>query len=118
MIKAYLLYTGEDGHSYFKSGAVNELVWKDATAISFKETPAGSVYEWHTAPAVQYVLTLSGEFEFTTFKGEIFILKTGDVLIATDFAGKGHRWKITGDDPWKRAYVKFDNTSDFNFLPD
>jgi quercetin dioxygenase-like cupin family protein len=118
MIRAYYLYTGEDGHSYFKSGSVNELTWTETTSISFRETPAGSAYEWHTAPAVQYVLTLSGELEFTTSKGEIFILKTGDVLIATDITGKGHRWRIIGDDPWKRTYVKFDKVSEFNFLPD
>jgi len=117
LIRAYLLYTGDGGHSYFTPGSVNELVWTDATSISFKETPSGSEYDWHPAPAVQYVLTLSGELEFTTSKGETFILKPGDVLIATDVTGKGHKWKIIGNDPWKRAYVKFSDTQELNFSP-
>jgi len=51
------------------------------------------------------VITLSGTLEFITRDGEKFILRPGDVLIADDNVGTGHRWRLIDDQPWRRAYV-------------
>ncbi|RNI30665.1 cupin domain-containing protein [Rufibacter latericius] len=118
MIRAYKLYTGEDGHSYFEQGTIAEKVFTQVISLHFKETPPFSEYDWHPAPTTQYVLTLSGSLEFTTSLGETFILCTGDVLIATDVTGSGHKWKMADDQPWKRAYVVFAEGTQINFLPD
>lgn len=118
MIKAYHLYTGPEGHSHFKSGRVSEHIITTATQIHFKETPAGSAYEWHTAPTNQFVLTLCGILEFTMHDGSTFTLHPGEVLIAQDTTGSGHYWRLVNDDPWKRAYVLFDESTEINFIAD
>jgi hypothetical protein len=58
-----------------------------------------------------------GTLEFTTYKGETFVLRPGEVLIAQDTTGSGHKWRLMGTDPWQRAYVVFDDTTDINFVP-
>jgi quercetin dioxygenase-like cupin family protein len=72
---AFKLYTGEDNASHVLEG-----------------TP-------------QYVVTLAGTLEFTTRDGETFIIRLGDVLVATDTAGSGHKWRLIDDAPWRRCYV-------------
>ncbi len=37
--------------------------------------------------------------------GAIFVLASGDVLVATDTAGSGHRWRLIDDHPWRHCYV-------------
>ncbi|HTJ10818.1 MAG TPA: cupin domain-containing protein [Dinghuibacter sp.] len=107
MIRAYWLYTGPDGESHVKKGHIDESALTAVKAIHFKETPAHGTLEWHNAPVEQYVITLSGVLEFGTRGGETFTLHPGDVLIATDVTGGGHSWQLTGDEPWRRAYVVF-----------
>jgi quercetin dioxygenase-like cupin family protein len=117
MIKAYKLFTGEDGHSHFEEGAVAENLIHHVEGIRFKETPADFAYDWHNAPTKQYVLTLTGTLEFETRLGEKFILRPGEVLIALDVTGSAHRWKMLGNEPWKRVYVSIKDEADLNFIP-
>ncbi|GGK68107.1 hypothetical protein ACD591_16860 [Rufibacter glacialis] len=118
MITAYKLFAGEDGHSYFQKGTITEKQLTGVEALHFKETPADYAYDWHTAPTTQYVLTLSGTLQFTTSLGATFIIHPGDVLIAMDTVGSGHKWRMLGDEPWKRAYVVFQKDTQINFVPD
>jgi quercetin dioxygenase-like cupin family protein len=69
------------------------------------ETRAGGAFEWHDAPARQFVITLSGTLDFQTRTGEHFMLHPGDILLAEDTAGTGHSWKLVDENPWRRAYV-------------
>ena len=116
MIKTYKLYTGNDGHSYFKVGYVEEHILTEAVSIRFKETPAGSVYDMHTAPTTQYVICLSGTLEFKMHSGETFLFSPGEILIAMDTTGSGHSWKIIGDQPWRRTYIAFNKETVPNFI--
>ena len=118
MIKAYKIYTGADGHTHIISGTVTQDLLSQARTIRFKETPAGSTYDWHPAPSIQYVITLTGTLEFETFLGETFILKPGEILLAMDLTGSGHKWKLIDDQPWKRAYVAFDEATEMIFVED
>jgi quercetin dioxygenase-like cupin family protein len=118
MIRAYRLYTGSDGDSHVTTGSVRPDILVNATSIHFKETAAHSNYDWHNDPVPQYVLTLSGILEFTTKGGETFTIKPGDVLIAVDHTGTGHKWRLLNDDPWRRAYVIFAPGVDTQFVPD
>jgi quercetin dioxygenase-like cupin family protein len=118
MIKAYQLITGDDGHSHIITGYVAENVISKATSIHFKETVAGTYYDWHPAPKTQFVLTLTGTLEFTVFSGEKFTLKAGEVLIAMDTTGSGHTWQMLGNEPWKRAYVVFEEIGSIAFVKD
>jgi quercetin dioxygenase-like cupin family protein len=118
MIKAYKLYTGEDGNSHVITGCVSENQLTEAVAIKFQESPPYSDYDWHNAPSEQYVITLTGTLEFVTHIGETFILKPGEILIALDLTGTAHKWRLIDDQPWKRAYVVFKENTIVNFVPD
>ena len=107
MIMAYRLYTGPEGDSHVQRGAIDEGALVDAQSIEFKETAPHSSFAWHNDPVPQYVITLSGVLEFTTRGGETFTLHPGDVLVAEDHTGTGHKWRLIDDAPWKRAYVVF-----------
>ena len=118
MIRAYLLETGPDGGSHVRRGSIRADALVGAQSISFSETAAHASLDWHTAPAAQYVITLSGTLEFTTRDGESFVLCPGEVLIATDQTGSGHEWRLVDDAPWRRAYVIFAPGADPQFIPD
>lgn len=79
-----------------------------ARRVRFEETAAGSALDWHQAPHRRYVITLSGVLRFTTRGGATFTLGPGDVLLAEDTAGGGHRWELIDDEPWRRVYVELD----------
>lgn len=118
MIRAFLLYTGPDGNSHVTQGSVATDFMVDATAIHFKETAPHSSFDWHNDPIPQYVITLAGVLEFTTVTGETFTIHPGDVLVATDHTGSGHKWRLINDEPWKRAYVIFKEGADTHFVAD
>ncbi|MBV8319787.1 MAG: cupin domain-containing protein [Hyphomicrobiales bacterium] len=105
MLRAFKLYTGPDNASHVLEGTVAENDRNEVIAIHFKETPAHSSFDWHNDPEPQYVITLSGTLEFTTRDGETFVVRPGDVLVATDHVGSGHKWRLIDDQPWRRAYV-------------
>jgi quercetin dioxygenase-like cupin family protein len=86
-------------------GSVAENDPTDVLSIHFKETLPHSSLDWHDAPQQQYVITLAGTLEFTTRDGEQFILRPGDVLVAEDNVGSGHKWRLIDDQPWRRAYI-------------
>ncbi len=118
MIRAYYLYTGPDGNSHVMRGIVSEDKLVEVQSIHFKETSAHSTYDWHTAPVSQYVITLAGILEFTTRGGETFTLRPGEVLLAADCTGSGHKWRLINDEPWKRVYVVFKEGVNTQFIPD
>jgi quercetin dioxygenase-like cupin family protein len=118
MIRAFRLFTGPDGDSHVTHGSIRPDVFVNAVSIHFKETAAHSDYDWHNDPIPQYVLTLSGILEFTTKGGETFTLHPGEVLVAEDHTGTGHKWRLLNDDPWRRAYVIFAAGAITQFVPD
>lgn len=118
MIRAYRLYTGTDGNSHVIPGRVSVGQLVDVKSIEFKETAAHSSYDWHNDPIPQYVITLAGALEFTTVGGEKFIVHPGDVLLAEDHTGSGHKWRLINDEPWRRAYVVFKEGANTQFVPD
>jgi quercetin dioxygenase-like cupin family protein len=113
-IRLIRLFTDDDGQSHFAAGKVE---WRQsvgpnavsasetAQSISFEETAAGSSLDWHDAPRRQYVITLSGRLEFESRTGTKQIVEPGDVLLAEDTTGGGHRWRLVDDQPWRRVYV-------------
>ena len=114
MIRCAHLWTGNDQASRFEEGVIElepgqrgDLLSGKlaASTISFQETASGGAFAWHTAPARQLVITLSGTLDFQTRDGEHFLLRPGDILFAEDTAGSGHSWKLTDESSWRRAYV-------------
>lgn len=117
MIKFIRLYTGTDGQSHVEKKFFTLIENPTNTLISaaipvkkihFAESPAKSSSEWHNAPHLQYVITLSGTLEFTTREGESFQIGPGDILLAEDTGGGGHRWRLIDNRPWRRLYIEVD----------
>jgi quercetin dioxygenase-like cupin family protein len=120
------MWTAEDGNSVFEEGTIafkkgerGDFVGKavDARNISFRETASGGSFEWHHAPAKRYVITLTGTLEFETKSGATFTIRPGDILLAQDSTGSGHKWRLISDEPWRRVYVVYEEGSDLEFVP-
>jgi len=118
MIKAFHLYTGPDGDSHVERGSIALDALVAADSVQFKETPAHASLDWHNDPIPQYVVTLSGVLEFVTRGGETFTLHPGEILVAVDHTGSGHKWRLINDEPWQRAYVIFRDGVDPQFVPE
>lgn len=124
MIRCVRMWTGEDGNSHFEEGS---LMMKPGEredeigapipvmSLSFRETEEGGAFAWHTDPVPRFVITLSGTLEFTVASGDSFIIRPGDILLAEDNLGSGHRWRLIDQSPWRRAYVVFDPGADLTF---
>jgi quercetin dioxygenase-like cupin family protein len=126
MIRCVRMWTGEDGNSLFEEGWIDltegmrgDFVGKalSVSELSFQETRSGGSYEWHQDPVPRFVITLSGTLEFTTKSGASFVIRPGDVLLAQDNSGTGHQWRLIGEDPWRRAYVVYEDGADLHFKP-
>ena len=104
-MRAFKLWTGKDNASRVLEGTLTLDQRTDVDAVHFEELRPYSSFDWHNAPESQYVITLGGTLEFTTRDGEKFIIRPGDVLLATDKAGSGHKWRLIDDAPWRRCYV-------------
>lgn len=117
-IKAFKLCTGADNASHVLEGTIDQSMRNDVTAIHFKQTPAHASYDWHNDPEPQYVMTLSGTLAFVTRTGEKFTLHPGEVLVAEDNTGSGHRWNLVDDQPWRRGYVVLKPGAPDSFIPD
>jgi quercetin dioxygenase-like cupin family protein len=124
MIRCVRIWTGDDGDSHFEEGIIDlrdgergDFLSSSAGAlnISFRETKSGGSFEWHKDPVPRFVITLSGVLEFETRGGERFVIRPGDILLAEDNTGTGHRWKLIGEDPWRRAYVVFQPGAELPF---
>jgi quercetin dioxygenase-like cupin family protein len=114
MIRCVRLWTGADNNSHFEEGviALERGVRGDVltdklpvTTVSFQETASGGSFAWHDAPVRQLVITLSGTLDFETRGGDHFILHPGDILLAEDTSGGGHKWSLVDEAPWRRVYV-------------
>ena len=108
------LYTGDDGESHFETTTMDMHAHGDVVTMSdlmdchevqFAETSSGGGYDWHTAPRRQFVITLSGTLEFQNRAGDTQMIKPGDILLAEDTTGGGHKWRLVDDQPWRRCYV-------------
>jgi len=114
MIRCVRIWTGDDQNSHAEEGWIELEPAKNGDLLtgklgtshaSFQETRPGGNFDWHTAPARQLVVTLSGTLDFQTRGGQHFTLKPGDILLAEDTEGGGHSWKLVDDQPWRRLYV-------------
>jgi quercetin dioxygenase-like cupin family protein len=126
MIRCVRIWTGKDDNSHFEEGVLDLEPGRNGdlltgkfpvTTVSFEETSSGGKLDWHTAPARQFVVTLSGTLDFQTRSGEHFKLSPGDILLAEDTAGGGHSWKLIDNQPWRRAYVILERGAAVPFRP-
>jgi quercetin dioxygenase-like cupin family protein len=126
MIRSVRMWTSEDGDSLSEEGSIElaggvrgDSVGQSVPVVelSFQETRSGGSHDWHQDPVPRFVITLSGTLEFETKSGATFTIQPGDVLLAQDNTGTGHKWKLIGEEPWRRAYVVYENDADLQFKP-
>ena len=100
MFKVVRLYSDENGDSRFEdveiplnpAGTIGALSSpQPAGEILFREVEPSYDYDFHTAPQRQYIILLDGSIEIETSLGEKRQLHAGDVLLAEDVTGKGHK---------------------------
>ena len=97
-MRAARIYTGPDGRSHFEDleiplapgsyGRLSPLV--PVEGLIFRETPAGGLLDFHTAPRRQFVITLSGVVEIECGDGARRRFGPGDIMLADDTTGQGH----------------------------
>ncbi|MEE9253970.1 MAG: hypothetical protein V3U43_03485 [Pseudomonadales bacterium] len=99
------VYTGDDGESHFedveialgdpgRGGRLSEMV--SAHGVIFRETGPDYDLDFHRAPRRQYVVNLSGSVELTVGSGESRVLGPGEILLAEDTTGRGHKSRAVG----------------------
>jgi len=113
-MKITRLSTGPDNRSYFEDIEVSFESREDfglftlpepAKAVFFREIPPGWVYAWHNVVCREYVVMIDGEAEVEVGSGEKRVFRKGDVLLAEDLAGQGHRTRVLGKKVWRQVFV-------------
>jgi len=116
-VKVTRIYTGTDGESHFEEievtlqdagdiGALSETV--AATGIIFRETAGTYDYNFHNAPQRQYVVMLEGEVDIEIGDGTVRRFSSGDILLAEDTTGRGHRSFAVNGQPRKSLFITLD----------
>ncbi|TAL59356.1 MAG: hypothetical protein EPN84_11375 [Legionella sp.] len=101
-----VLLTDEKGNSYFKA-AKEEL---NPTKIGFTspELPVHHVFfgkspgkeqNWHNPSKKLFIIVLSGVMQIETSRGEIKNFNPGEILLAEDITGKGHKTRSPNNKP-------------------
>lgn len=118
------IYTGDDNQSHIErtplvmnpfldiEGAHGMATAPIAAAdggIVFRTCEVGYNLDWHTAPRRQYVIQLSGRVELEMGSGETVVAGPGDVVLAEDLTGQGHKTRVVGDEPRFYAVVPIED---------
>ncbi len=115
------LYSDSSGESRFEDikigladrGAIGYLsAGFNAKDIQFRLNKPDYDYDFHNAPARQFIILLDGEIEITTSLGEIRRFRGGDILLVEDTSGKGHRSRNISQQPRRSVFIPIsdDNT--------
>jgi hypothetical protein len=116
-VQVVSMYSGPDGNSHFRDieiplskminlggkpkdpktpGAASVII--ETPGVQFRTTPNTKEFnEFHPESRSQYMIILRGALELEASDGQKRILKPGDILLAEDRTGKGHRSRGVGD---------------------
>lgn len=105
VVKVIKLSVDKNNDSYFEELSIpmSDLkpLGKYSKATNVKQmyfrNSLKSVYDFHPAPQQQYIIYLSGKAEIVTSKGDKRTFGAGDILLAADCTGKGHKSIILED---------------------
>jgi hypothetical protein len=87
-------------------GALSDKI--PVKGLIFRETPADYDYDFHHAPARQFIVLLDGIIEIEVSTGDKRIFKQGDILLVEDTSGKGHRTKSLNKKVRKSLFITLD----------
>lgn len=112
-MQAVRLYSGDDGESHFEEidlefepdRQMEVTAMEAAKGVAVRRAPPGVLLDWHPAPRRQYLFTLSGAWDIECGGGEVRRFRAGDIMLADDLSGRGHRSRVIGDEPHVFAVV-------------
>jgi hypothetical protein len=102
-VKLTHMYSGSDGRSHFEDREVtlspsalgSTSAFIAAESICFRDTGDAPVAAgFHPAPRRQLVFMLAGRVEYECGDGARCVFGPGDILLADDTAGQGHRARV------------------------
>ncbi len=119
-MKITRVYATPDGESHFgeieislrdigKIGMLSDAV--PVHEIIFRENTSEYDYSWHHAPSRQYIILLDGQIEIEVSDGERRRFRGGEVLLAEDTSGKGHRTRTVDGRPRRSIFVTLPDRS-------
>jgi hypothetical protein len=93
------VFADGDGESHFEDRDIplDDVAYGRASeelpvsALIFRETDTGGTLEFHNPPRRQFIIFLKGFAELEASDGSTRRLGPGDVLLADDTTGRGHR---------------------------
>jgi hypothetical protein len=102
------LYADSSGESHFEdleaelsavdfappAPPLNLSAFRPASQAAFFGAPAGWRGDWHTSPARNLFVILSGEWEVEASDGTVRRLGPNSVLLVEDTTGKGHTSRV------------------------
>ena len=105
------IFTGPDGQSHFEDLDVPETRTSrysltdvlPAAQVAFREAPTGDI-DYHIAPRRQFVVCLSGKLEVECGDGTRRVFGPGEVLLADDTTGQGHKSRDV-DGPRRSVWI-------------
>lgn len=111
------IYTGDDGESHFEDveiplseggaiGRISEL--QGATGVLFREVDGDYDFDFHCAPRRQYVINLDAAVEIETGDGSKRRIGSGEILLAEDTHGRGHKSRAVDSMPRRCIFVTLD----------
>ena len=111
------IYTGEDGESHFEDvevplkdlGAIGRISsLHPATGLVFREVDGDYDFDFHTAPRRQYVVNLDAAVDIEVGDGTRRRIGPGEILLAEDTTGRGHRSIAVDGKPRRCLFVTID----------
>lgn len=86
------------------SGPIAFQIAQKASELEFRNNIPDNLEGWHNAPRRQWVIMLGGSsITISVGDGSSRSLVAGDVLLAEDVSGQGHKTVVTGG--WPRAMI-------------
>jgi hypothetical protein len=117
MFKITRIYNDMKGESHFEDidiqledgGEIGFLSGKiPVKEVVFRKVKPSYDYDFHNAPQRQYIILLEGKIEIETSLGDKRIFKGGDILLAEDTEGKGHKTRNLENMERKSVFITLD----------
>jgi hypothetical protein len=116
-MKAIRLFTGPDHLSHVEQTEIKLVSRTGVPGEQSEPVKAAQSYivrlqpgyfsSWHNADARRYVIPVSGRAELELSGGGKALIEPGHIWIAEDLTGKGHTFRVVGDQEWVGVFVDF-----------
>jgi hypothetical protein len=111
------VYSDERGATHFAdveielsdAGAIGHLSRAIAAkSVRFRRNDKAYDYDWHPAPARQFIVLLDGAIEIEVSDGARRVFRGGQVLLMEDTSGRGHRTRNVEPSERRSIFIELD----------